>query len=223
MTTTTPRIYVACLASYNAGKLHGVWIDCDQDADSIRDEIDQMLRESPCPNVMVDCPNCEVKRRGFAIASGSSEVGHVDCDTCNGSGKVQSAEEWAIHDYEGFGSLKLGENESIESIANYAAILGELDDSEAEAFQAWLDNRGSSNYDIDDSSLDEFREQYQGCYDSLADYAEQWCEDTGSIPRDLPTWLSSNIDWHGVGREFEMGGDIWTHQGDNGLHVFYNH
>ena len=32
-TTTTPKIYVACLASYNAGILHGRWIDADQDAD----------------------------------------------------------------------------------------------------------------------------------------------------------------------------------------------
>ena len=31
MTTvnSAPKIYVACLSSYNAGQLHGVWIDCD--------------------------------------------------------------------------------------------------------------------------------------------------------------------------------------------------
>jgi len=34
--TDTPRIYVACLAAYNAGKLHGEWIDADQDAEAIR-------------------------------------------------------------------------------------------------------------------------------------------------------------------------------------------
>jgi len=26
---TAPRIYVACLASYNNGVLHGSWIDCE--------------------------------------------------------------------------------------------------------------------------------------------------------------------------------------------------
>ena len=30
-TDLTPRIYVACLASYNAGKLVGQWVDADQD------------------------------------------------------------------------------------------------------------------------------------------------------------------------------------------------
>jgi len=48
-TKITPRIYVACLASYNAGKFHGRWIDATAGADSIRDEISAMLAESPEP------------------------------------------------------------------------------------------------------------------------------------------------------------------------------
>ncbi len=43
----TPRIYVACLASYNRGTLHGRWIDADQDFEDIRDEVALMLRQSP--------------------------------------------------------------------------------------------------------------------------------------------------------------------------------
>jgi len=48
-TAETPRIYVASLADYNAGRLHGRWIDANQSADSIRDEIAQMLTESEDP------------------------------------------------------------------------------------------------------------------------------------------------------------------------------
>ena len=44
-----PRIYVACLAAYNNGPLHGAWIDADQSADAIRDEIRAMLASSPIP------------------------------------------------------------------------------------------------------------------------------------------------------------------------------
>jgi len=44
---SSPRIYVACLAAYNNGFLHGAWIDADQDADQIRDEIAAMLARSP--------------------------------------------------------------------------------------------------------------------------------------------------------------------------------
>lgn len=44
---TTPQIYVACLAAYNNGKLHGTWIDCNQDAEAIWEEIHEMLANSP--------------------------------------------------------------------------------------------------------------------------------------------------------------------------------
>ena len=48
-TLETPRIYVASLADYNAGRLHGCWIDANQSAECIRDEITQMLAESKEP------------------------------------------------------------------------------------------------------------------------------------------------------------------------------
>lgn len=50
MATYTPRVYAACLAAYNSGRLHGRWIDCDKGADHIREEIAAMLAESPEPS-----------------------------------------------------------------------------------------------------------------------------------------------------------------------------
>ncbi|MDA0266167.1 MAG: antirestriction protein ArdA [Cyanobacteria bacterium] len=47
MTNETPRIYVADLAAYNNGYLHGVWIDATQDLDEIWAEINAMLKASP--------------------------------------------------------------------------------------------------------------------------------------------------------------------------------
>lgn len=49
-TLTDGRVYVACLAAYNAGKLHGRWIDCTQGADYIHAEIADMLTHSPEPD-----------------------------------------------------------------------------------------------------------------------------------------------------------------------------
>lgn len=43
------RIYVACLASYNNGILHGRWIDATQGEDHIWEHIKAMLAESPIP------------------------------------------------------------------------------------------------------------------------------------------------------------------------------
>ena len=44
-----PRIYVASLSDYNSGRLHGAWIDADQDVDDIHEEIKAMLAESKEP------------------------------------------------------------------------------------------------------------------------------------------------------------------------------
>lgn len=46
----SPQIYVACLSAYNNGKLHGMWIDCTQDAEEIQEDIEWMLSWSPCRN-----------------------------------------------------------------------------------------------------------------------------------------------------------------------------
>lgn len=50
MTTLEPKIYVACLAAYNNGHLHGAWIDANQDEDSLFAAVQEMLKTSPIPN-----------------------------------------------------------------------------------------------------------------------------------------------------------------------------
>lgn len=42
----TPHIYVACLAAYNSGFLHGAWIEA-QDENTIQENIFSMLEKSP--------------------------------------------------------------------------------------------------------------------------------------------------------------------------------
>lgn len=48
-TTITPRIYVACLAAYNNGRLHGRWIDATIGGDAIHEQLEAMLADSPEP------------------------------------------------------------------------------------------------------------------------------------------------------------------------------
>ncbi len=43
-------IYVACLAAYNNGCLHGAWIDATQEPEEIEAEVQAMLAGSPIPN-----------------------------------------------------------------------------------------------------------------------------------------------------------------------------
>ena len=66
--TQFPRVYVACLASYNAGILHGRWVELDSTDAGI---------------------NCDTLTEGTGAMLGESPI--------------KDAEEWAIHDFDGFG------------------------------------------------------------------------------------------------------------------------
>ncbi|MGF6599815.1 antirestriction protein [Paraburkholderia sp. GAS448] len=173
------RIYVACLASYNSGILHGEWIDTEgKDADDIQDEVNAMLRASPCPNVVVTCPHCDGDREICDPATSEMRAS----PTCKGTGQVPSAEEWAIHDHEGFGGL-LGEYDSFERVAQLDAALEE----HGEAFLAFLSAFGS------DADIDRFGDAYRGEYDSERAFAEEWAIEGGLIDAGHP--MFSYIDW----------------------------
>jgi antirestriction protein len=43
------RIYVACLAAYNNGSLHGAWIEASSDVEEMQGQVSEMLARSPVP------------------------------------------------------------------------------------------------------------------------------------------------------------------------------
>lgn len=140
---TPRRIYVACLAAYNSGILHGAWIDCEgKDADDLQEEVNAMLASSPVPN----------------------------------------AEEWAIHDHEGFGGL-LGEYDSFDRVASLCEALEEHGD----AFLAFLAAFGEN------ADPEQFKEAYRGQWDSVEEFAEDFAVECGLADPDNPMY--SFIDW----------------------------
>lgn len=170
-----PRIYVACLASYNSGKLHGKWIDCDIDSDDIREKIQEMLKVSP----------------------------------------ESFAEEWAIHDYTNWGSLKLDEHEDIDHLSQIAQLIEE----HGEFFGALISHVGGVGQLEEAITLME--QCYQGEYESLADWAEQFLDDTASLSG-LPDNLKCYFDYGSYARDCELSGDIFTIEHNNLIHVFWS-
>ncbi len=166
------RIYVADLAAYNNGKLHGVWIDATLEPEEIQEQVNTML--AACPE-------------GFA-------------------------EEWAIHDYEGFGGYSISEYEAFESVHKIACFVEEYPVLGAKL----LINFGG---DLEDATK-AAEEGYAGEYESMADYAEDITEQTTQIPENLAYY----IDYESMGRDMELNGDIFTIQtAHDEVHIFYNH
>ncbi len=156
--TEHPLIYVACLAAYNQGRLHGEWIDAAQEPWALYDAVRAMLDASP----------------------------------------VAGAEEWAIHDYEGFGQLRLTEHtglDRVSELATFIARYGEL---------------GAALLHYYTGSLDEAREaladRYLGAHTSLADYMQEVTEESTAIPHPLRHY----IDYAAMARDAELNGDLFT-------------
>ena len=164
---TTPRIYVACLAAYNNGMLHGRWIDANKDAQDIHDEIKEMLTTSPIPN----------------------------------------SEEFAIHDYEGFGGLKLSEYESIEKVAEFAALIEE----HGEAWCAYAGYVG-----LEYATVEDFEDAYAGQWDSEEDFAENLASETMEIPK----YLEYYIDYEKLARDLFINDYFSVDGSDFKVHVF---
>lgn len=154
------KLYFACLASYNAGRLHGAWVDASSDVDEMQEAIATMLRASPCPNVFVDCPECE----------GSGEIENPNntvtvCPNCR-EGRVPSAEEWAVHDYDDFPNM--GEYPGLADVAAYVELIDDHSHIDEGDMKAIVDNFGT--IDEAKSALDD---QFVGIFDNFRDYADE--------------------------------------------------
>lgn len=167
--TEQPRIYVACLAAYNNGILHGAWIDAAQEPWALYDAIKAMLAESP----------------------------------------IAGAEEWALHDHEGFGGIRLGEYASLDHVAGLAAFIAEHGALGA----ALLDH---CDGDLEGACA-AMEERHLGSYPSLADYVQEVTEETTAIPHSLRYY----IDYPAMARDAELNGDLFTVQTTwDAVHVF---
>jgi len=173
----TPRIYVACLASYNAGTLFGKWIDANQSADEIHAEISVMLLGSP-------------------------EAG---------------AEEWAVHDYEGFGAIRLSEWPDIGRVSKIAGLIEEHGD----AFSLWYNSQDAEHCETDEME-EKFLEQWQGAHDSKADFADYLLDTTGQLS-ELPEWARGYFNFEAYARDLEMGGDYTFVRANGQVYAFSNH
>ena len=171
MTVNTPKIYIACLAAYNNGRLHGTWIDATDDLDAILDQVKTMLANSP----------------------------------------EQDAEEYAIHDYDGFEGYYVSEGEFLSKVHDIACFIvehGELGGQLLDRFNGDLDQT--------QTALEDY---YVGEYSSVADFAQELTEETTDIPDNLVYY----IDYGAMARDLEINDVFTIETGYEEVHIFWSH
>jgi antirestriction protein len=171
MNNVEPRIYVACLAAYNNGYLHGAWINADQDSDLLNGEVKKILSKSPVPR----------------------------------------AEEFAVHDFEGFGDVHINEYTGLETISELANFIVE----NGELAGAVLSH---TNGDIDEARK-LLEDCYHGEYASEEDFAYYWTHEVDC--REIPEYLPHYIDYKAMAHDFFIS-DFFSIEIDHKVHVFSN-
>lgn len=176
MPEVNPQIYVASLSDYNAGYLHGAWIEAGQEPVAIQEAIEQMLRASPTD---------------------------------------PHAEEWAIHDFEGFNGLHLGEWEDLGYVSRVAQGIK----AHGLAFAHWATLAAT------DDELGRFADAYLGHWPSIEAYAAEILEEAG-VDRQLDTAVPEHLrpyvtlDAAGFGRDLELSGDVVASRAGDGVYLF---
>ena len=174
MSTSEPRIYVACLSAYSNGKLHGEWIDClNTTADQIEEQIEAMLESSP----------------------------------------EEDAEEWGIHDFEGFGEYKVSENEDLDNLVELADLIEEYGEVALAV----------TEFEVHVDRIKLLCEEgYMGEFSSKKYWAFEYLKDTNSLPDN--ELVAMYFDYEAYARDAELNGDVcFIEIGYNKVLVFDGH
>lgn len=153
MSCEAPQIYIACLAAYNSGYLHGSWVTVDGDVDDLEQAIEEIIKTSP----------------------------------------VEDAEEWAIHDYQGWEGIHLDENESLDRLVELAKLIQE----HGKAFALYCQHYG------DDATAENFTNYFRGVYESEEDFVQEMWEEEGKLKELEKLGVTvSYINWEAIARDW---------------------
>lgn len=173
------RVWVACLACYNAGRLIGDWFDA---ADAPGDMAE--WREAMTANAETDTTTDLRWLRDHDIDA--------------------HEELWCL-DTEGFAALGITGEMSPVTAREIAEAVEDLDDDDAAAFGAWY---GESSYTVIDwHTVRAFTDARKAIVDHEWEYAfdlvgELW----GEALRALPNEVRDNIDWKAVAHDMGANG-----------------
>ncbi|MFV0302493.1 MAG: antirestriction protein ArdA [Paracoccus sp. (in: a-proteobacteria)] len=134
---------------------------------------------------------------------------YADVRTMLATSPMEDAEEWAIHDYEGFEGAAVPEHIGLDQVAELAAFIAEHGEIGGRLV-AYFGDLDEARKAIDDS--------YAGAYRSLADFAEEITKETSQIP----DFLRYYIDYDRMARDMEISDVFVIETGFEQVHVFWS-
>jgi antirestriction protein len=125
------------------------------------------------------------------------------------------AEEWAVHDHEGFGSYNVTEYPDLEEFCEHVTAYNESS-YDHELINGVMDALNCSAI-VAVAYIDD---NYQGEYESLEWWAEELLNDLGEL--NLPKHLAYYFNYADYGRDMELNGEIISVKIGPKTHVLWN-
>lgn len=147
-------------------------------------------------------------------ADQDSDAVHDEVTALLSASPVAGAEEYAIHDYEGFAGYPLGEYEDLGFVSRLARGIAQ----HGQAFAAYADWIGR-----EDPELAHFDEYFEGTYSSAEVWAEEVANEVFEWPRCLamiPQPLRSAVTLNLTDLALILGQTRHVAEGDGEVHVF---
>jgi antirestriction protein len=119
---------------------------------------------------------------------------------------ITRAEEWAIHDYEGFGGYRVSEWEPFETVSKLALAIAE----HGPIVGALADHVGTV-----DEAIAVMTARFRGAFDTI----EHWAEETVTECWSLPELALRYFDWTAFARDAMLGGEITVIELDGKAHI----
>lgn len=204
----TPRVWIGCLASYNAGRLIGEWVDAT----------DTDVMNEAQKRVAAQAVKAAKEAKEYPVYFGEPE-------------------EFFIADYDNFPSAvvsHLGEYPSYDTVAKIATLIEDKGE-EASAFFEFASNVGMDLSGLDE---DDFYTHFRGEWDSKEAFVQEQADELGVGGLPGRVWTShhasfedgvstvdtighSYIDWDVVVREmFDHGNYSYVTTGSGSGYVF---
>lgn len=124
---------------------------------------------------------------------------------------IADAEEYVIHDYEGFAGVSIAEYQGIEIIVELAAFIVEHGELGSKLLEYFGDDIVEAQTMMD--------ERYYGCYSSVADYAEELTEEITTVP----THHRYYVDYEKLAQDMEINDILAIEAGLEEVHIFWQH
>lgn len=124
---------------------------------------------------------------------------------------AEECEEWAIHDFQGFGNYKVDESHDLEELCKVAEFLRECDKFPAEVVSWLIDDYGI------DGAKEKMEDDYIGEFDTSSDFAYHYVEDSGML-EGISKDIAMYFDYDSLGRDLDLNGDVISFSG----HYFWS-